>query len=411
MSLSQKVIPNITRPGTYQDKNGLFLNVTKTLSKNWVLRYQLNGKRRDKGLGSFPEVSVMDARKKVAEFKALIAQGIDPLDPKAVQTAKPVTLEEAARSYIERYRLSWTPIHARQWERSLEIHVYPKIGQALVNVVDTDDMLFVLTDLWREIPETARRIRNRLEQILDAEKTLGHREGDNPARWRGHLQNLLDRGYPVPVPLDGMNYRELPAFWPRLENEDGRAARCLQFLILTGTRTNEAMGARWDEIDYEKQSWTIPADRMKNREEHTIPLSDEAMAILKEAGSRGHSDLIFPGRNMDKLMADNSLRRLLKKMGLDCTPHGFRSTFRTWAQEETKHESEVCEQALSHVVGTATTKRYMRGTQFEKRRLLMTDWGQFATVPRKAPAVVESRTGFGSNKRRHGGSRASSSPM
>ncbi|WP_236167392.1 tyrosine-type recombinase/integrase [Pseudomonas fulva] len=408
MSLSQTAIPKISQPGRYQDKNGLYLNVTETLSKNWVYRYQINGRRRDKGLGSFPEVSVMEARKKLAELKALVARGIDPLDEKQMAALQVVTFEQAARSFIERYRAAWSPTHASQWASSMENHVYPKIGNIPVNKIDTDDILPVLEPIWRTIPESARRIRNRIEQVLDAEKTLGHRDGPNPARWRGHLQNLLDRGYPVAVPLESLDYHQLPEFWLRLDSEEGRAARCLQFLILTGTRTNEAMAARWDEIDFERMTWTIPAERMKNREQHVVPLSEEAIQVLKETGTRGSSFLIFPGRNMDKLMADNSLRRLLKKMDMECTPHGFRATFRTWAQEQTKHESEVCEAALSHEVGNAVSKRYMRGTQLEKRRLLMDDWGQFATnAPRHAAVQAVLNKAY-SRARKHGGRSAAS---
>lgn len=410
MSLSEKVIKGITTPARYQDKNGLILNVTPTLSKNWLLRYQVNGDRHDIGLGSYPAVSLVEARKKVAELKALIARGIDPLDEKQMATTKEVTFEAAARAFIERYRLSWTEGHANQWSNSMINHVYPKIGQIPVNLISTEDVLSVLTDMWRDKAETARRIRNRIEQVLDAEKTLGHRDGDNPARWRGHLQNVLERGRPVATPLDSMDYHLLPAFWTRLENEDGRAARCLQFLILTGTRTNECMGARWDEIDYERQTWTVPPERMKNREKHVIPLSDEAMTILKEVGTRGRSDYIFPGRNPEKMMADNSLRRLLAKMGeTECTPHGFRATFRTWAQEETKHESEVCEQAIAHVVGTPTSKRYMRGTQLDKRRALMVDWSEFATTVRRHTPKPTSNKFY--SFRKHGGRSASNSLM
>ncbi|MQU52148.1 integrase arm-type DNA-binding domain-containing protein [Pseudomonas sp. FSL R10-1339] len=377
MALTQKTVQNITLPATYQDKNGLALRVTKTGSKSWIFRYQKDGHRHDMGLGSFPLVSLADARAACLELRVKINSGIDPLAEKHQKAKQTITFQDEALERIEHYKHEWSTKHAAQWFSSLRDHVFPKIGLMPVNEVDADAVMSVLEPIWREMPESARRVRNRIELVLDFAKTRGNRFEDNPARWRGHLQNILSGITPEVEHLESMPYSRMPAFMEKLEGDITRAARCLQFVILTACRSGEAMGARWDEIDFETKMWSIPAERMKSRQPHQIPLSDAAMGVLKDVHTRGRSDLIFPNRSLKAIMANNSLRRVLTRYDETATPHGFRSTFRMWAVEKTKFPDEICEIALSHSVGTATTRSYSRGNLLERRRSLMDKWANF----------------------------------
>jgi integrase len=395
MALTQKVIEKITTPGKFQDKYGLALRVTEGGSKSWIVRYTLNGKRRDHGLGKFPDVSLDDARAQAMEIKLLARKGIDPKLEKVERARMAVTFQDDAMAFIARHRHDWSEAHAHQWEASLRDHVYPIIGTMPVNSVDTDVVRGVLDPIWREKPETARRVRNRIERVLDYSKAMGHREGENPARWRGHLQNIMPNMLPTPIPLESMDYHVLPAFMRKLDAEASRASRCLQFLILTGCRTKEAIGARWDEIDFEHSVWNIPAERMKGRELHQVPLSPAALSVLKDVGTRGKSEFVFSNAKHTATLAPNALRRLMMAMGQECTVHGFRSTFRTWLQEKTDYSDELCEVALAHVVGTITSRAYARGNQLEKRRPMMEKWGRFAserTVQPKPRPSIGART-------------------
>lgn len=389
MALTQKAVQNITVPATYQDKNGLALRVTKTGSKSWIFRYQKDGRRHDAGLGSFPLVSLADARAACLEMRVQINSGIDPLIEKHQKTKQTITFQDEALERIERYKHDWSAKHAAQWFSSLRDHVFPKIGMMPVSEVDTDAVMSVLEPIWRELPESARRVRNRIELVLDFAKTRGHRTGDNPARWRGHLQNILSRTTPETTHLESMPYSRLPGFMEKLEGDITRPARCLQFVILTACRSGEAMGAEWDEIDFETKTWNIPAERMKNRLPHQIPLSDAAMNILKDVHTRGKSHLIFPNRTLKGIMANNSLRRVLIRYGETATPHGFRTTFRMWAAEKTKFPDELCEVALSHSVGNATTRAYNRGNLLERRRPMMERWAKFAMERSTPPKRIE----------------------
>lgn len=391
MALTQKVIQNITIPATYTDKNGLSLRVTKSGAKSWIFRYQLDGNRHDMGLGSFPLVSLAEARAKCLELRVQINNGVDPLAQKHQQAKQAITFQDEALERIERYKHGWSDKHAAQWFSSLRDHVFPKIGMMPVSDVDTEAVMTVLEPIWRELPESARRVRNRIELILDFAKTRGNRSGDNPARWRGHLQNILSQAIPEPAHLESMPYSRLPSFMEKLEGDTTRAARCLQFVILTASRSGEAMGATWDEIDFETKTWNIPAERMKNRQPHQIPLSDAAMAVLKDVHTRGKSNLIFPNRTLESIMANNAMRRVLIKYGESSTPHGFRATFRMWAAEKTKFPSDLCEVALSHSVGTATTRAYNRGNLLERRRPLMERWAKYVMERSTPPQRIGKR--------------------
>jgi integrase len=391
MPLTQKFVQTHTEPGRYADKNGLMLCISPRGSKSWICRYQLNKVRRDAGLGVYPAVSLANARAKCLELKLKLANGIDPLEEKRRNVRANITFKDEAMAMIERYRLGWSEKHTSQWENSLRDHVYPFIGSVPIADVDTDKIVELLDPIWREMPESARRIRNRIERILDFSKTCGHREGENPARWAGHLQNKMTRDKPDSTPLESMPYSRLPNFMEKIEGEISRAARCLQFVILTACRSTEAMGAEWDEIDFETRTWVIPAVRMKGRVEHHVPLSDAAMQVLKDVHTRGRSKLIFPGRDLEKMMPNNAMRRVLIKHGESATPHGFRSTFRMWAAEKTKFPNDLCEIAIAHVVGTATSRAYNRGNMLELRRPLMERWAKYATSQSIAPRSLDDR--------------------
>lgn len=393
MALTQKAIQNITIPASYQDKHGLFLRVTPSGAKFWIFRYQINGKRHDAGLGKFPLVSLADARAACLELRVQINNGIDPLAEKHQEVKKTVTFQDEALERIERYKHGWSEKHAAQWHSSLRDHVFPIIGHMPVGEVDTDAVVSVLDPIWQELPESARRVRNRIELILDFAKTRGNREGENPARWRGHLQNILSRAVPETVHLESMPYSRLPNFMEKLEGDVTRAARCLQFVILTACRSGEAMGAEWDEIDFETKTWNIPAVRMKNRKIHQIPLSDAAMAVLKDVHTRGKSKFIFPNRTLEAIMPNNAMRRVLIKYGETSTPHGFRTTFTSWVNEKTKFPSDLCEVALSHAVGNSTTRAYNRGNLLERRRPMMDRWAKYVMERSAPPARIEKHSG------------------
>lgn len=378
MSLSPRTIDTIIQPGRYQDRHGLQLKVTPSGTKSWVFRYQMNGKRHDMGLGQYPAVSLSEARKAAMELRVKITNGIDPLEERKKVESDSATFETEAYALIERHKAGWSKKHAEQWENSLRDHVFPTIGQKPVNEVDTDMLVAVLDPIWNDKPETAQRVRNRIERVLDFSKTRGRRTGDNPARWRGHLQNLLSRRKAESTPLESMHYSLLPGFMRELDSVGTRPALCLQFLILTACRSNEALGAKWDEIDFATHTWNIPAERMKNGELHQVPLSQAAMDILADTRTRGRSEYIFSNRRHDDMLANNALRRLMTTMAQSGTVHGFRATFRTWAAEKTNFAFDLCEIALSHVVGNKTARSYTRGNQLEKRRVMMDRWAKFA---------------------------------
>lgn len=387
MALSPKVIDTITQAGRYHDKNGLHLKVTPTGSKSWIVRYQIHGKRHDVGLGAYPAVSLSEARKLTIAMRAKLNEGIDP---KQKAPSESPTFEQESLNYIERNRLGWSLKHASQWENSLREHVFPLIGAMKVSDINTADVVRVLDPIWRDKPETARRIRNRIWNVLEYSTALSHREGDNPAKWKGHIENIMGRGKDKVKSLESMSYLQLPHFMRQLDAIGSRQALCLMFIILTASRSSEAMEAKWDEIDFTRKLWTIPAERMKGKIEHQVPLSDSAMQVLNDVRTRGKSDYVFPNKRLSGLLAENALRRLLKKMNEDCTVHGFRATFRTWAAEKTNFDFDVCEKALSHTVGNATSRVYSRGSQLEKRRALMDRWAKYA-MERLLPEVREHR--------------------
>jgi integrase len=389
--LTARKVETTKTPARLADGLGLYLIVEGEFSKNWVFEYQFNGKRRYMGLGSALDVSLADAREKRNEYRKLKANGVDPLEQKraaraaeALAVAKAVTFKEASTRYMDANRPHWDARHALQWQTTLERYAYPEFGDIAVGAVDDVLVLKVLEPIWASANVTATRLRGRIETVLDWAKAMKLRTGENPARWRGHLDKIL----PAPKRVHrvksfaSMPWEDVPAFMKDLRSQaDVIPTAAIEFLILTATRKNELVDARWDEIDLSKATWTVPAERMKKRIEHKIPLSGAAMNVLTRMQEKRINEFVFPATiRGTKRISEAVMGRLMDTMGRgDVVPHGFRSSFRTWAGDETNFAREILEKALAHIVGDETERAYDRGDLFEKRRKLMDAWGKFAT--------------------------------
>ena len=389
------------KPGRHADGVGLHLLVKQTGARSWVFRFMLNGKARDLGLGAAGPggISLADARDLASALRLKVKAGIDPLEERqrkasealaAAQAAKVagITFKAVAETYIGANEGSWrNDKHRQQWKNTLASYVYPVMGELPVAEIGTAHVLKVLEPIWQDKPETASRVRGRIETVLDAAKARGYRDGENPARWRGHIAQIL----PVRSRLTrghhkAMSYEAVPAFTAQLRGREAMAALTLEFVILTATRTSEALGATWAEVDLEKAIWTIPAARMKAGKEHRIPLSQRAVEILEAVKPLGRT-ILFPADKGGKL-STMAMAMLLRRMKLDCTVHGFRSGFRDWAAECTGYAHEVCEMALAHVIGNKAEAAYRRGDLFDKRRRLMADWASYCASGGIAGGVV-----------------------
>jgi integrase len=391
------------KPGMYADGGGLYLRVTIEGAKSWVLRYMLNRTPRWMGLGPLSLYGLAEARTRALDARRKRHDGIDPIEARRaertrqrLEKAKAVTFKECAESYIASHRAGWrNDKHKYQWKATLEQFVYPVIGELPVQAVDIGLVLRVLEPIWTKKPETASRVRQRIENILDSAKARGYRDGENPARWRGHLDKLLPARSKVREVehLAALPYAELPAFLANLRTREAVAARALEFLILTAARTGEVIGARRNEIDLLDKTWTVPATRMKAHREHRVPLSARALAILQEMQRHRHgadaNSYVFLGPKLGMPLSNMAFLMLLRRMRLDdLTVHGFRATFKTWASERTSFQNEIVEAALAHVIGDKVEQAYRRSDLFEKRRRLMQQWATFCT---SAPAQ-ESQT-------------------
>jgi integrase len=403
-ALTVRKIEATKTPARLADGRGLYLIVKNETSKHWVFEYQFKGKRRYMGLGSALDVPLARARELRDEYRALKATGVDPLSHKratqaaeALDAAKAVTFEQAATRYIAANRAGWQNAgHALQWDSTLKTYVFPLIGHLPVGSIDTALVVTVLEPIWVSRTETATRVRGRIELVLDWAKALKYREGENPARWRGHLDKLLPAPKKVRTKKNfpAMPWADVPAFLKDLRSIDSVPAAALDFLILTAARKNEVVDARWDEIDLQNAIWTVPAERMKKRIEHRVPLSKAAIEIL-ERMPRINEFVFHAIIRGTKRISDATLGRLMDDMGrADFVPHGFRSSFRDWAGESTSVAREVIEKALAHSVGDESERSYARGDLFEKRRKLMDDWAAFATSDpvRVGDNVVELRS-------------------
>jgi integrase len=399
--LTDRKVKTHSTPGMLADGGGLYLQVAKGGAKSWIFRFQVRARRRDMGLGSVEKVSLSAARRKAKEAHELVGQGIDPIDHKkaaaaaaAVELAKGVTFKQAAEAYIEHMRGGWRNAkHAGQWSSTLEAHAFPILGHLPVGAIDTALVCQVLDPIWRTKTETASRVRGRIESILDHAKVRGQRAGENPARWHGHLELTYPaKGEIAPVKHhSSLPYVDMPAFWPKLQVQDGMGARALEFAILTAGRTGEVLGARWSEIDLDARVWRVPAERMKAGKEHTVPLSDPTIALLRKLTAVRVGDLVFPGQAADRPLSNMAMHMALRRMKIDATPHGFRSTFRTWVAEQTNFPHEVAEAALAHTQDDKVVATYQRGDFAKKRTALMAAWANYVSTGTAANVVPMGR--------------------
>lgn len=383
-------VTRVATPGRYPDGKGLYLQVTKTLAKSWLFRYERNGKERQMGLGPTHSVGLADAREAARQARACLAKGLDPLDErnalveanKAQQLAD-LDFDSCATEYIKSRQDEWkSEKHRKQWQSTLAAHASPHIGKLPVRKIGTPQVMKVLQPIWKSKTETASRVRERIERILSWAAKQGYREGENPARWEGHLEELLPKPSKLKKVIHhpAMAYRDVGAFMQALRGELGFGARALEFTILTACRTGEVLGATWQEIDLRGRIWTIPAERMKNSKEHRVPLTPPAVEVLKKV--RGfHDRLAFPGGSKENLLSDMAMLKVLERMGRSgVTVHGFRSTFRDWASEMTQYPEAIAEMCLAHTVGSAVENAYRRTDLFNRRRGLMTDWANWCGV-------------------------------
>ncbi len=387
--LTASGVQNKREPGRYGDGDGLWLEVATPQRRAWFLRYMRNGKARTMALGDADGVSLKQAREKAADARKLLGQGIDPIDQRRASReaetaaqAKRTTFGEAAQQYIAGHEPGWrNPKHRQQWRNTLSTYAEPVIGNLPVGAVTTEQVLEVLNPIWRTRPETATRVRGRIEQVLSYSIARGWRDGPNPAVWRGHLQLMLPAKGKVRAVEHhaALDWREAPAFMVELRARASFGARALEFLILTAVRSGEVRGATWDEFDLATRTWTIPAARMKAARPHRVPLSEPALGILRAmAKLKDGSGLVFLGQKHGTPLSDMTLTAVLRRMGRnDLTAHGFRSTFRDWAAENTHHPNHVVELALAHAIGDKVEAAYRRGDLFEKRQALMADWAAY----------------------------------
>lgn len=383
-------VSRANRRGYLADGGGLYLQVSGSGAKSWVFRFRDCGRLREMGLGPIHTVSLADARRAALACRKQRLAGIDPIGDRdarrrqaKLEAAKVMSFRQCAEAYVQAHKAGWKNAkHAAQWPSTLQTYAYPVIGDLPVRGIDVSLMMKVLEPMWTTKTETASRLRGRIEAVLDWAAVRGLRQGDNPARWRGHLDHLLpERGKVAKVRHHAaVPYSEVSGFMAALRVQPGVSALALEFAILTAARTSEVIGATWGEIDLESAMWTIPAERMKGARSHRVPLSARALAIVGKLDEIRQGDFVFPGRKLAKALSNMALLELLRRMNrADLTAHGFRSTFRDWAAECTSFAREVAEQALAHSLPDKVEAAYRRGDLFEKRRELMEQWGMFCT--------------------------------
>lgn len=380
--LTARRVVTVTEPGYHADGGGLYLQVTASGAKSWVFRYRFEGRRPEMGLGPLHVIGLADARAAADAARKLVQAGQDPLAGRraaAVATSSIPTFWEAAVAYIAERQAGWTnPKHAGQWTSTLEAYAKPVLGDLRVDRIETDHVLAVLRPIWATKTETASRVRQRVEAVLDSATVQKKRTGDNPARWRGHLAMILPKPTAVTKVENfaALPYSELPAFMVELRSRHGEAARALEFTILTAARTGMTLGATPKEVDLAASTWTVPSHRMKSKVEHTIPLSTPAIALISLRMDRR---LLFPNDFTAEPLSENAMLALLKRMGYGhITVHGFRSTFKDWASETTNFPDDLSEAALAHRIQDKAKAAYKRGTMLQKRRAMMEEWAAYA---------------------------------
>jgi integrase len=388
-----------TTPGLLGDGKGLYLRVGDGGARSWVLRYMIDGRAREMGLGSYYDLSLAEARERARGFRRMVKDGVDPIDDRRLrraalraERAKAMTFRQCAEAYIAAHQAGWrSQKHRTQWPNSLETYVYPVFGDLPVQGVDIGLVMKAVEPIWTAKPETAGRVRGRIESILDWAATSGYRQSENPARWRGHLENLLPKKSKVwrVQHHAALPYDQLPEFVAELRQQEGIAVRALEFLILTVARTGEVTGARPDEVDFAQRLWTVPGERMKAGKEHRVPLSDRAIALLKEMLTIGAGDFLFPGGKARRSISNMAMAMTLRRMGrAGLTVHGFRSTFSDWCSERTNFPAEVREMALAHSVSDKVEAAYRRGELLRKRRQLMAAWASYSATPASGADVI-----------------------
>ena len=408
--LSALEVGRLTSPGHHAVGGvaGLYLYVVDSGARSWVLRTTVGSKRRHMGLGGFPEVPLAKAKEKARAAKEQITQGIDPIAQRIAiasslkaQQATEITFEKAAQAYIEAHGESWkSPKHRAQWSATLMTYAYPHFGNLLVKDVVQEHVLKALEPIWKTKTETATRLRGRIESILDWATVRKYRTGDNPARWKGHLDKLL----PAPGKIQKVEHHkalpasQMPAFIKDLRTREGLAARALEFSILCASRSGEVRGARWTEIDMHQAIWVIPAERMKAGKEHRVPLSTQTLKLLKSIPKSEAGDWVFTS-STGKPLSDMALTTVLRRMKIDAVPHGFRSTFRDWAGEMTNYPRDVAEQALAHTLENKVEAAYRRGDALEKRRLMMQEWADYCEASTPSERGLKLSDAFTGGKR------------
>ena len=365
---------------------GLYLHVNARGARSWILRVVVGDKRRDMGLGGYPDIGVADARQKAREARLKIEQGVDPIllrkqaksELMALQ-ATDKTFEQAAGEYIKIHAESWSnDKHRKQWERTLTAYAFPVVGKLSLRHIRQEHILKILEPIWTTKTETATRVRGRMESILDWAKVKGLRSGENPAAWKGHLDHML----PAPTRLKKVEHltavpvREMPGFMVKLRQAAGIAAQALEFLILTAARSGEVRGITWEEVSLDDALWIVPAERMKMKKEHRVPLSNRAVDILKSQPRIDGNPLVFPAPRGSQ-MSDATMSAVLKRMNVDATVHGFRSSFRDWCGDYTNYPRDLAEQCLAHGADDPVEAAYRRGDALERRREIMNEWSKF----------------------------------
>lgn len=384
-------------PGKYLDHGsaeavrGLHLVVENERNASWQLRYQLHGRTRWMGLGSARDVPLDKAREKAKAARLQLSEKTDPLEARRAERAEEaakklgtVTFAEAAQAFHDQNKAGWkNQKHAAQVIQTLKTYAFPALGRLPVQVISTPQVLQVLRSIWTTKPETAMRVRGRIEAVLAWSQVNGYRSGDNPARWTNHLDKALPKRSAVAKVQHhaALDYRAIPPFMTALKQREGMAAKALAFTVLTAARTGEVIGATWNEFDLDEKVWTVPASRMKAGAEHRVPLSDAVIDLLRRLPRDDANGHVFIGGRQAAL-SNMAMSQLLKRMGHgDITTHGMRSAFRTWAAERTNFPHEVAEAALAHTVSDKVVRAYRRGDFFARRRALMEAWSRFASSP------------------------------
>lgn len=389
--LSDRGVKAEKNQGRYADGNGLYLQVSKSGSKSWLYRFMLDGNSREMGLGSIAILPLTEARTKALDCKKLLREGTDPIKERHKRLAREKvdnqeipSFKKCTEEYLKAHTAGWSKRHADTWIKSIKLYAYSTLGSMPINTIERSHIIRVLDPIWREKTETANKLRGRIERVLDWATVQDYRKGDNPARWQGHLDKLL------PKPSDihkvkhfaALPYQKINGFMDKLRKREATSALALRLIILTASRSGEVRNAVWSEFDLEKGNWTIPAERMKAEKEHIIPLCREAISIINDLPHLAGNDYLFTSPKSGKALSDVVFKKLMERMGItDITTHGFRSTFRDWAAEQTAFPREVIENALAHQLKDKAEAAYFRSNLLDKRRELMNKWGDYTKLP------------------------------